>query len=367
MNGVVSEKISEHVTLRKRNSSRQFEYFLFTVLDIDDIWNSEKSDEVGNKWPKTDYKKIKKFMSSNFNIYQRPFSLLGVPQNGIVKSCKPNLFISDMYIDNHALCMNYPRNRYSRFGSKNIPQITESPILITHFERSRMNVIVYTNKITLVNRELIWVPHGQVRVIKLDLSLTIPDGLFGILTGTTNEPFCECMTELIIDETNISISLINLANESIMLLPGNIELMINFLPCYVPEPWEIFNFLPPNLILYSLITSKDFDVDANSYAIQNFDNMFICHDELKALIIANKDMTRSGLLVETNIWLKNTVPCVKIFNPTLRKQKISAGVCIAYVVFTCGHFILKILPNHAVNQLMVLDTTTFFLFQYLKE
>ena len=365
---IISEKISETITLNKLPMSRYLHFFLFTVTDVDDIRNFSETKESPLTWPKIDAKQLNEYVNTELTVYQRPFSLLGIPQNGLFKSCEKiyDEFFAE-HMDNEKKYLTFPRNRSSRFGFENVPRVNELPILINHFEKSRMDVILNTNKIVLVNRELIWVPCEQVRIFNLNVSLNIPDGLFGILTGTVNDTLCECVTELITTENVISISLINLSSESVMLLPGDIELVINILPCYIPEPWETYNFPSPNFIKFSLITNKDFYVESNNYTIQNFDYMFDCPDELKALIIANKEILCHGLVVETNIWLKNTTPSVKIFNPTSQRIFVQAGICIATIIFTCGHFILKLLPNRVLNQLAVLDKTSMLWFQYSTE
>ena len=231
--------------------SRYLHFFLFTVTDVDDIWNFSETKESSLTWPKIDAKQLNEYVNTELTVYQRPFSLLGIPQNGLFKSCEKiyDEFFAE-HMDNEKKYLTFPRNRSSRFGFENVPRVNELPILINHFEKSRMDVILNTNKIVLVNRELIWVPCEQVRIFNLNVSLNIPDGLFGILTGTVNDTLCECVTELITTENVISISLINLSSESVMLLPGDIELVINILPCYIPEPWETYNFPYPNFIKF---------------------------------------------------------------------------------------------------------------------
>ncbi|CAA58379.1 U45 [Human betaherpesvirus 6A] len=370
MYSAISEKISETITLQRQTSSRYIEFFVFRNVDINELWTTDISeDKTHDVWPAVNEKSFKKFLENELTSYQRPIPLLGIPQNGTVsKTCKKEK-------QRETDCVNYERKRgnpvtfYPRHRAKRNANtdtcISEEPsILVSHHRNSKMDVFMDTNKITLVNRELIWVPHDQVRIVKLDISLYIPDGFFGVITGHSNDVFCECVTEIITDETDISVFLMNLSEHSLMLLPGDVEFSINFLPCYIPEPWEMINLSPPEFAIFHLKASREFIAKPNSYTIQYFDAMYVCADELKALMIPSKEIAKLGLLIETYIWNKDTIPSIKIFNSTRKTIYIPTGICIARIIFTCGHFCLSLMPERAINRLQVLDANSSFLFHY---
>lgn len=272
--------------------------------------------------------------------------------------------------DNHGFVIKiatqfpYHRNRSSRFEKSAVQDARETPVLISHRMTSRMNVFTDVNKIVLVNRELLWLPRDQVRVLKSDVNVNIPDGYFGLLIGHINDDQCGCSSILIDNEGEVEIYLINMTEEPKMIVPGNLICEVYVLPCYVPETWETMNLSAPDRAVFQLKTFNELTLNPRSYTVECFDYMFMCRDELKALVIASPEMIRLGLIVETVVWTKCLPLQLKIFNASKKRLTIPGGTCFAHIIFTTGHFVRHMVPRRAVNQISVLNSISNLWFTY---
>lgn len=367
----ITEKITDDIPLYRITESRLLDISIYNFnVRMEDVWSPLVFEHLSEiRWPEET--KINYYREPYITFCETRIPMLGVSTNAVMhcedieKRMKNEINTLDIIKSNTTLQFVNPRKRASKNGNNKVPEINELPILISHDKNSRMNVLINMNKIILVNRELIWIPRDQIRVLKLNVKLNIPDGFFGILIGSIPEDFCECASNLITKDKDISLCLINTTDDPQAILPGKLECTIYILPCYLPEPWEVVNLSEPKRgFIFLLKTSSEITIEPKTYIIEKFNYTFLCYDKIKALVVASKKLLNMQLIAETTIWTSYTLPHIKIFNLANKSVCIPPNTCIAKVIFTCGEFFVNVLTNKALNELILLDSFSRLWFEY---
>ncbi|APZ76274.1 deoxyuridine triphosphatase [Murid herpesvirus 3] len=219
--------------------------------------------------------------------------------------------------------------------SNSLTSINQDIVSIKHSESSRMNIYTTKNKITLVNREVIWIPQEQVRFLNTGIFINLPHTLCGISVTITRKKFT-CSTNLLTGSKNIYLYLLNLTTEPQMIEPMKLFIDIFIIPFFLPEPWQLINFNNPNNKIFSLQCKQDILFYKKRTIIIYFKKIFINPNHI-AVACPIHSLLTMGIMVDTTFIKAGQFFSIKIYNTTNNVIFLPKNTRLCDVVFT-GNF-----------------------------